>query len=350
MYTMEKFHDLRNSFFPHFAFVFALLLLMSCGDSKKTKTAGSENTASAKWELLLVTNKEWLKTNDGETLRNLVNREIPSLPQVEPMFRVTTINHSALEGTFKAYANILVVEFGNKFAETKVTRARDVYARGQNVVSVQAPNSTSLNDLLEREGDRILDLLVNEELTRLVSYVKKHHSGIVMQNASKMFGCEFFAPKDINSIKKGKDFFWASEEGQHENHLNVCMYSYPYTAVDTFTPEFFRQKRDSVLGVNIEGVGEDEHMSTSSYAFVQRNIDLDGMFVQETRGLWEMTNAPMGGPFISYTMIDTINNRVLTAEGFVYAPEKKKRDFIRLLEASLKTIKLPGRADEKLTH
>ena len=33
--------------------------------------------------------------------------------------------------------------------------------------------------------------------------------------------------------------------------------------------------------------------------------------------------------------------RVVVAEAFVYAPEKKKRDLIRRLEASLYTLELP---------
>jgi len=50
----------------------------------------------------------------------------------------------------------------------------------------------------------------------------------------------------------------------------------------------------------------------------------------------------MGGPFVSYSQVDTINNRVIVAEGFVYLPNKKKRELIRMLEASLQTLKLPA--------
>ena len=45
----------------------------------------------------------------------------------------------------------------------------------------------------------------------------------------------------------------------------------------------------------------------------------------ETRGLWKMEHDAMGGPFVSHSRVDTLNNRVVVAEGFVYAPEKMKR-------------------------
>ena len=49
----------------------------------------------------------------------------------------------------------------------------------------------------------------------------------------------------------------------------------------------------------------------------------------------------MGGPFVSFSRVDEENNRVIVAEGFVYAPEKMKRGLIRRLEGALYTLKLP---------
>jgi hypothetical protein len=39
--------------------------------------------------------------------------------------------------------------------------------------------------------------------------------------------------------------------------------------------------------------------------------------------------------------VDRPNGRVVVVEAFVYAPEKKKRDLMRQLEASLYTLNLP---------
>ena len=52
-----------------------------------------------------------------------------------------------------------------------------------------------------------------------------------------------------------------------------------------------------------------------------------------------MENDMMGGPFVLHFYNDSVNNRFVFADGFVYAPEKKKRNYIRLLEASLRTLK-----------
>jgi hypothetical protein len=54
-----------------------------------------------------------------------------------------------------------------------------------------------------------------------------------------------------------------------------------------------------------------------------------------------MENDMMGGPFVSHARVDRPNGRVVVVEAFVYAPEKKKRDLMRQLEASLYTLNLP---------
>ena len=79
-------------------------------------------------------------------------------------------------------------------------------------------------------------------------------------------------------------------------------------------------------------------MSMNRNLVFSRNITCNGHFVQEVRGLWRMENDMMGGPFVSYTQVDTLTNRVIVTEGFVYAPEKKKRQYIRELEAALQTL------------
>lgn len=54
------------------------------------------------------------------------------------------------------------------------------------------------------------------------------------------------------------------------------------------------------------------------------------------RGLWEMKNDAMGGPFVARTL--SFGNKTLTIEGFVYAPGQKKKNKLRQLEAVLYTL------------
>ena len=68
-------------------------------------------------------------------------------------------------------------------------------------------------------------------------------------------------------------------------------------------------------------------------------------YMQVAKGLWQMENDMMGGPFVSHQVVDEKNNRVIVVETFLYAPNKKKGDLIRKLEAALFSLKLPADKD-----
>ena len=53
----------------------------------------------------------------------------------------------------------------------------------------------------------------------------------------------------------------------------------------------------------------------------------------------------MGGPFVSHVRVDRANARVIVVEGFVFKPDKLKRDLMRKLEACLYTLKLPAQKE-----
>jgi hypothetical protein len=57
------------------------------------------------------------------------------------------------------------------------------------------------------------------------------------------------------------------------------------------------------------------------------------------RGVWSVEHDFMGGPFISYTFVDPRNNQILTLMGYVYHPNKKKRNLLRQLEAIIYSVK-----------
>ena len=69
-------------------------------------------------------------------------------------------------------------------------------------------------------------------------------------------------------------------------------------------------------------------------------ITVNGKYCGVLRGLWKMVGDMMGGPFVSHAFLDTKTQRVIVAEGLVYAPETTKRNYIRKIEAALYTARL----------
>ncbi len=325
-------------------FLIALLPLLIACDGKKEGTQNRVKTptvtASAPYELLVVANKEWLNTSYGEQFLEIANPQVAGIPQIEPNFRVTSINPTDLNGRFKVYANMLFVDIDSKHAKAKMTIAHNVYVRPQTVLTVQAPDNKALLDLLMKNKNRISEVFIEAELKRERDYLRSTHSGVVYDSVKNKFGYTIFVPQDIDAINKTADnFLWASSN-KRDNQLNICIYTYPYTSDSTFTLPYYLYKRNSILGENIRGNKPNQYMTTEERSLMASQRNGANGYIYEVRGLWEMENDMMGGPFVSYSQVDTVRNLVVVAEGFVYAPKKKKRDFIREMEAAVQTLKL----------
>lgn len=312
------------------------MFVASC-DAGQKKGKVTAKVQSAPYELLVVADKDWLKTEAGQALVSVVEKPIEGLPQREPNFRVTYINPYAFNSTFRTYANILVVEVDKQYEKAQLGIQVDVYARPQMLLSLLAPDNKTLMEYVEKHGDLILEKLNMNEFERERTWLKKHYNGAVEKEAKRQFDVGFHVPDDIDNIKQGEQFLWASASKQ-EFRLNVCVYTVP---MQDMTVERVVAVRDSVMKVNIPGGREDQWMETDVRTVTGQMVQFDGKKILSVRGLWDMKNDAMGGPFVCYVYPDYTNDRLLLAEGFVFAPEEKKRPLIRQLEAALQTIVLP---------
>ena len=176
---------------------------------------------------------------------------------------------------------------------------------------------------------------------------RKKHSEVVLYLADSIFSCQFWAPVEIKSYKKGKDFFWASSNTA-SGLVNICMYSYPYEGPRTFNKQYVLAKRDSVMKANIPGTEPRMYMATDTLCTSVKPIAVKGEYAMETRGLWKMEHDAMGGPFVSHSRVDTLNNRVGGGGRLCLCTGENEAGLIRRLEAALYTLCLPGEQAREL--
>lgn len=316
-------------------------LILSACDSEQTgenakKKAVTGKVQSAPYELLVVANKDWLKTSAGQSLMQVVEAPVEVLPQVEPSFRVTSVNPESFNGVFRTYANIVCADVDKKYKKPELRLATNVYARPQKVLYVNAPDNSSFEKYMAECGKMILHELNENEFSRERGLLAKQYNGAVQRQAKKQFGVDIKVPQDIDDIKVGKDFFWASASKQ-EFRQNICIYSLP---LQEMTADLMLAARDSVMRINIPGGREDQWMETDSRSVLTDVAVFDRKQVAAFRGLWGMRNDAMGGPFVAYYYPDSLHHRILVVEGFIFAPEEKKRPIMRQLEAALQTVEL----------
>lgn len=302
---------------------------------------GTPTSSGRPYEVLVVIDDSLWQRPAGRALFDVLDTDIPGLPQPERSFRISQTSPQRLNRILNIFRNIIKVEIDPKqYTQTKFKYVRDLYASPQVVMTIQSPNEDDFARFVKRHSDVIIDFFIKVEMNRLINELEKKHSVVTANLAREIFQCELWAPSEIKSYKKGKNFFWTSSNGA-TSMVNICMYSYPYEGPQTFNKQYVLAKRDSVMKANIPGSLPNMYMATDTLCTSVRPIVVRGQYAMETRGLWQMENDGMGGPFVSHSRVDTVSNTVIVVEGFVYAPEKMKRGLIRRVEGSLYTLCLP---------
>ena len=310
--------------------------------AKSKKKILMPNATGLPYEMLVVMDEAQWERPLGRAVFNVLDSDVPGLPQSERSFRITRVDPSGMSSNmFRIMRNIIKVDIQkDRYTQPKLKFSRDVYSYPQMVMTLQAPDEESLTQFVEENTQSIIDFFTKAELNREINNLREKHNPEVSRLAKEMLDVDVWVPWEINKFKKGKDFLWASTNTGKKD-ISIVLYSYPYTDINTFTLEYFLAKRDSVMKANIPGGPEGSYMTTNhDYTYV-KDATVHGKYAQVARGLWFVKGDRMGGPFVSHSRVDEVNGRVIVAEAFVYAPESMKRDLIRRMEAALYTLQLP---------
>ena len=299
------------------------------------------NASGLPYEMLVVMGDEQWERPLGRAVYNVLDTDVPGLPQSERSFRITRVNPSAFNSNmFRIMRNVIKVDIQNIYTQPKLKFARNVYAYPQMVMTLQAPDEASLAAYVNENAQAIIDFFTRAEMNREIANLREQHNPEVSRLAQEILGVDVWVPWEVNKFKKGEDFLWASTNTGKKD-MSIVLYSYPYTDKNTFTLDYFLNKRDSVMKVNIPGAFEGSYMSTQRDFVYVEDATVQGKYAQVARGLWRVKGDRMGGPFVSHSRVDEVNGRVIVAEAFIYAPESLKRDLMRRMEAALYTLQLP---------
>jgi hypothetical protein len=262
------------------------------------------------------------------------------LPQDEPQFHKSHVEVAHYDRITNLFRNIFRINIGKEFTVAKMKVEKDVHSTPQMIITVNAPSQFDASIYITEHTKEIEGLFTSEEINRTANDLYFEHNIKFAKAVKELFDCEFYIPADIKKMKTGENFIWASNDGI-SSIQNICIYSLPYVSEKMLTQRPYIALRDTVMKHNIPGEKPGMWMQTNPEFVWTKNITVNGQYAMEARGLWEMRNDAMGGPFVSHSRIDTKNNKVIVVEGFVYAPEKMKRSMIRRLEAALYTLETP---------
>ncbi|MCB9071565.1 MAG: DUF4837 family protein [Prevotellaceae bacterium] len=307
------------------------------------------NATGAAYEVLVVIDEKDWRTEGGKALFDLLAADMPCIPQAEPMFAISRVSQDQFDNLLRPTRNIVMVEIDStQYTKATIKFVKNRWANSQAIVLITSNTAQNLASILASKGTEISNYLVEAERTRQIDFLKSSINNTALNKVYTKFGGQIAVPTSLNKYNEAQDFIWMSN-GSAVARQDILIYSYPYTDKKQLTEKALLAKRDSMLQAHIPGSVKGSYMGTA-YAFeppVFKEIWLNNSYCAEIRGLWEMKNGEvMGGPFVSHTRLDEINNRLITIEGFVFAPGRDKRNLIRQVEAMIYSFKMPQEVNE----
>ena len=297
-----------------FPLVALLMVFLTTGCSGEGKNGRLPASTGQPYEIVL----------EGDTdsiLTRILMEDVPGLPQSEPLCDLIQVKRGKVKGSYLMVRTRIVVDIDPRYKGFSAKTTQDVNASPQLVVRIKAKSADQLRAMFyDKQGPMNTRLLRNKNAQQLRTLIdqeeQKHLASIIKQNPEKqrevkrMFGLSMKIPASLDASKKAKGFLWLS------NNASTGMQNLLIFRVNNLQDE--KQQVDSILHKNIKGETDEMYMTIPQLS---------------ERGLWEMKGDAMGGPYVMKQKGDIV------VIAFVYAPEMKKRNLTKQLEAMLSTIK-----------
>jgi len=324
----------------YFSIFLSSLILFSCGGNDKSISRKSSGKTA---ELIVATNNEATWEGEiGDTVRSFFNQDYQVLPQSEPLFELVHIPINSLTNSkiFKAHHNILIIDIDEKAKKNSIEARKDFWSAPQRVVRIVSPSKDEFISYWEKKKNAILDILMDSEHERLINIFNAFPARDVKDAIAKKFNFNLTIPGGFYVAKNFPEFMWIRKETEH-NSQGLIIYTYDFVDTLAFNKERIISFQNSITEEYIPGPSEGSYMTVATeYApIISKQIDFNGMFAIETRGLWRLEGDFMGGPFVNYTFVDEKSNKVITMVGYVYAPNAPKRDLMIQMEAIIYSFK-----------
>lgn len=328
----------------HDLFVISLLCIFftSCGLERSEKSL--RESVGKYGELLVVVDTALENAETGRILEKIFLAEVEGLPQPEPMFRMNTVSHYGFSGSILEVArNILLINVGSNYS-AGIEILEEVWANDQLVIEIRAKNSEIVNQILKKNSLSLQEYFNQREIDRLQKQFQISPKEDLSDSLLEAHGISLLIPPAYFLMQSRDSDFWIKKEqsiGQHQVIQGLMVYYYPYRSDSSFTAEEMIEMRDKYTKGYIHGATDSSYMQVyEKYIPHMDTVSIEGMYAVEYRGLWDMKNDFMGGPFLHYTVLDEKNQRIINLDAFVYAPKFNKREYIRELEAILKSLKV----------
>jgi len=313
------------------------LVLFSCTDDAKKEKNYLPSSGGSTNFLTIVSEDSLWQGSVGDAARAIFAGPVYGLPQEEPIFTLKQMNPKAFHDFVKKSRTFVELKKG---APKGIKFVENVYAAPQLGIIISGDNNEELISVLKENTRLMTDKIKTVELSHKLEEISKNQ--LDTDELSDQFKVDLTVLFSYRIAKKTSDFVWLRKDIKNGD-LNLLMYELPAGTIkkDSATINYIVKMRDSIGKAHIPGQPKGSYMITEKAfsPYLGKTI-INGMPVLETRGVWDVKNDFMAGPFINYIIDDKKNNRQLVLEGFTFNPQTAKRDFMFELETMIRSVKI----------
>ena len=342
----------------------SLCLFASCGADVQGKLQPKPSAFGKINEINIIADQDLWDGAVGDTFRYYFTSAYPILPQPEPFF---TIRHftakdllsDPIRKEFQTYIflgnmkddssptgklitkDLKVDPLSESTIAGKTKVGKDKWAIGQTLFYMYAGSEDVLTKTIVNNFTAVAKR-INESDRRAIEatiYQLGENKKLRREVKEKM-GIDIRLPGDYFQALHKDSTMWLRRETDVLS-ANIFIHKMKYTNKAQLSKAGIKEIRDQ-LGKYVSTDIDGTYMRTNDVdlPIITKIVTIDNKYSIEARGIWDIVNDYMGGPFISYIIHDQDKGELLFLDGFIHAPSKKKRDYMQQLEFILSNVKL----------
>ena len=215
----------------------------------------------------------------------------------------------------------------------------NLYSKPQLFFLIQGEDENVLVNYIQENKKLIINSIKNGERKEKIRRIKKSPSKST--TLSERLGINLIYPSIYKNVKDTTNFVWL-EKQIIKGTLNIISYRLPGNALSN--PPKLKEViriRDSIGEIYVPGRLRGTYMITEKdYKPYFYKLKVEEKVIFETKGIWEVKNDFMGGPFVNRIFKDKKKNEWIVLEGFTFAPSISKREYMFELNSILSTMSI----------
>ena len=141
-----------------------MLLLTSCSKEQIFPQASGRP-----YEVLVVLDNKTWEAPAGRALFDILDTDVPCLPQSERSFHITQIEPKDFSANFTIFRNIIQVNIDKtQYSRTGMRFMRNKFAMNQIVLTINSPSLEDFQQFCIDHKQEVIDFLTRSEMNRLI--------------------------------------------------------------------------------------------------------------------------------------------------------------------------------------